>query len=122
MIIGAMAMEKEGHPFSPPPTIMEDESVRRQYQSLPMLFIYHEVIGITHTHTHTQEVIEDLHGDPEENSSHYMAVLIEALSILGKVEETLDVSVLSKLMYCLFLFHAFRDYIGTCLPCLFYRP
>ena len=39
----------------------------------------------------SQEVVEDLNGDPEENSSHYMSILIEALSILGKVEETLDV-------------------------------
>ena len=38
-----------------------------------------------------QEVVEDLSGDPEENSSHYMSILIEALSILGKVEETLNV-------------------------------
>ena len=38
-----------------------------------------------------QEVVEDLTGDPEENSSHYMSVLIEALSTLGKVEEALDV-------------------------------
>ena len=42
-----------------------------------------------------QEVVEDLNGDPEENSSHYMAVLIEALSTLGKVEEALDVRMCS---------------------------
>ena len=42
-----------------------------------------------------QEVVEDLSGDPEENSSHYMSILIEALSILGKIEETLNVCVLS---------------------------
>ena len=34
---------------------------------------------------------EDLNADPEENSSHYMSILIEALSTLGKVEEALDV-------------------------------
>lgn len=38
-----------------------------------------------------QEVTEDLNADPEENSSHYMAILIEALSMLGKVQEALDV-------------------------------
>ncbi|CAI8041439.1 Exocyst complex component 4 [Geodia barretti] len=58
----SLAMEKESTTFSPPPTIPEDES----------------------------EVVEDLTGDPEENSSHYMAVLIEALSTLGRVEEALD--------------------------------
>ena len=42
-----------------------------------------------------QEVVEDLSGDPEENSSHYMSILIEALSILGKIEETLNVCVQS---------------------------
>ena len=52
-----------------------------------------------------QEVTEDLNVDPEENSSHYMHVLIEALSILGKVEEALDVSLspppcLSSLCLC----------------------
>jgi exocyst complex component 4 len=58
----SLAMEKESTTFSPPPTIPEDDN----------------------------EVVEDLTGDPEENSSHYMSVLIEALSTLGKVEEALD--------------------------------
>lgn len=30
--------------------------------------------------------------DPEEDSNHYMAVLVEALSILGRVQDALDVS------------------------------
>ncbi len=30
--------------------------------------------------------------DPEEDSGHYMAVLVEALSILGRVQDALDVS------------------------------
>ena len=75
-------MEKEGLLFSPPATIMEDESV-----GVP----YHYVIHISMMSLALQEVTEDLTGDPEENSSHYMAILIEALSILGKVQEALDV-------------------------------
>lgn len=30
--------------------------------------------------------------DPEKDSSRYMAVLVEALSILGRVQDALDVS------------------------------
>ena len=31
--------------------------------------------------------------DPEKDSSHYMAVLVEALSILGRVQTALDVRI-----------------------------
>lgn len=43
---------------------------------------------------HGDEVVESLAPgvDPEEDSSHYMAVLIESLSILGRVQDALDVS------------------------------
>lgn len=30
--------------------------------------------------------------DPDKNSSQYMAILVEALSILGRVQDALDVS------------------------------
>ena len=45
-----MAMEKEGHTFSPPETIMEDENVRPFSEctmSWPPFCISHDVIGIT---------------------------------------------------------------------------
>jgi len=41
------------------------------------------------------QVTEDLEVDPEENSSHYMAILIESLSILGKVQDALNVRIAS---------------------------
>lgn len=39
------------------------------------------------------QVIEEMtpEVDPEEDSSHYMAILIESLSILGRVQDSLDV-------------------------------
>ena len=42
---------------------------------------------------HSDEVVESLSPgvDPEEDSNHYMAVLIESLSILGRVQDGLDV-------------------------------
>ena len=65
----------------------------------------------THTHTHTRavsvstqdssnlyqdddQVIEKMTPgvDPEEDSSHFMAILVESLSILGRVKDALDVS------------------------------
>ena len=42
---------------------------------------------------HSDEVTESLDPgvDPEEDSSHYMAILIESLSILGRVQDALHV-------------------------------
>ena len=51
-------------------------------------------------------MVEDLTGDPEENSSHYMAVLIEALSTLGRVEEALDVCV-----FCIGISSGFKVFV-----------
>ena len=34
---------------------------------------------------------EDLGADPEEDSSHFMAIVIESLSVLGRVQDALDV-------------------------------
>lgn len=36
------------------------------------------------------EVKEDLGADPEEDSSHFMAIVIESLSVLGRVQDALD--------------------------------
>jgi hypothetical protein len=47
-------------------------------------------------HAQEDEMVSDDVGsgvDPEKDSSHYMAVLVEALSILGRVQDALDVSV-----------------------------
>ena len=43
---------------------------------------------------HGDEVVESLAPgvDPEDDSNHYMAILIESLSILGRVQDALDVS------------------------------
>ena len=84
-------MEKEGHSFSPPPAIKEQESVSHPENCMPSSALFTCITCVVFPLTSLQEVMEDLNGDPEENSSHYMAILIEALSILGKVEETLDV-------------------------------
>lgn len=44
---------------------------------------------------HGDEVVESLTPgvDPEEDSNHYMAILIESLSILGRVQDALDVRI-----------------------------
>ena len=46
--------------------------------------------------TSSDEVVENLTPgvDPEEDSSHYMAILIESLSILGRVQDALQVRAL----------------------------
>lgn len=49
--------------------------------------------------------------DPERDSHRYMAVLVEALSILGKVQEALDVSALCR-----------GGVKGWSHGCNFYRP
>lgn len=43
----------------------------------------------------SDEVVESLAPgvDPEEDSNHYMAILIESLSILGRVQDALDVRI-----------------------------
>ena len=45
---------------------------------------------------HGDQVVESLAPglDPEEDSNHYMAILIESLSILGRVQDALDVRIL----------------------------
>ena len=45
------------------------------------------------SHGNSEEVVESLTPgvDPEEDSSHYMAILIESLSILGRVQDALHV-------------------------------
>lgn len=47
--------------------------------------------------TSSDEVVENLTPgvDPEEDSSHYMAILIESLSILGRVQDALQVRALT---------------------------
>ena len=48
--------------------------------------------GTQQSVSNDDEVQEDLNEtNPERNSSHYMAILIESLSILGKIQETLEV-------------------------------
>ena len=44
---------------------------------------------------HGDEVVESLAPgmDPEEDSNHYMAILIESLSILGRVQDALNVRI-----------------------------
>ena len=46
------------------------------------------------SHGSSEEVVENLTPgvDPEEDSNHYMAILIESLSILGRVQDALHVS------------------------------
>ena len=45
----------------------------------------------------SDQVVESLAPgvDPEEDSNHYMAILIESLSILGRVQDALDVRIAS---------------------------
>ena len=45
---------------------------------------------------HGDEVVESLAPgvDPEDDSNHYMAILIESLSILGRVQDALHVRTL----------------------------
>ena len=47
------------------------------------------------------QVVEELKEgvNPEEDSSHFMAILVESLSILGKVQDALNVSVLLLHVY-----------------------
>ena len=47
------------------------------------------------------KVTEDLNADPEADSDHFMIVIIESLSLLGKIPEAIEVLQLSFL--CLLL-------------------
>jgi hypothetical protein len=39
-----------------------------------------------------KEIKEDLNANPEENSSHFIAVLVEALFVLRKIPESAEVT------------------------------
>ena len=43
------------------------------------------------------KVTEDLNADPEADSDHFMIVIIESLSLLGKIPEAIEVLQLSSL-------------------------
>lgn len=45
------------------------------------------------------EVKEDLNVNPEENSHHFIAVLVEALFVLRKIPESAEVAVITDYSY-----------------------
>lgn len=46
------------------------------------------------------KVTEDLNADPEADSDHFMIVIIESLSLLGKIPEAIEVLQLFFCLYC----------------------